>query len=362
MSRASEPIDLTAEDRHELRRWVRSRNTKKGVADRARAALLLDDGVPVSEVAERIGVDRVTVYRWRKRYSESGLDGLFDLPRPGRPTKITPEVAERILKLTVESIPREATHWSLRLMAKAARVTRHQVQEVWKAADLKPHRLRTFKVSNDPQFAEKVIDVVGLYMNPPDNAMVLSVDEKTQVQALDRTQPQLPLRPGQIERRTHDYKRHGTASLYAAFDVATGEVMGRVTTRHRAKEFLAFLRQIDRATPSELALHIILDNSSTHSTPDVKSWLAKHPRFHLHFTPTSASWLNAVEGWFGQLERRALYRGSFHSVEQLRDEIRRYIRVHNDSLAKPFKWTKSAKSILAKVERARRTINRALPN
>ena len=219
--------------------------------------------------------------------------------------------------------------------------------------DLKPHRLRTFKVSNDPRFAEKVIDVVGLYLDPPDNALVLSVDEKTQVQALDRTQPLLQLRPGQVERRTHDYTRHGTASLYAAFDIATGDVIGRVTTRHRAKEFLAFLRQIDRTTPAELDLHLILDNSSTHTTPAVEAWLDRHPRVHFHFTPTSASWLNAVESWFAQLERRAIHRDSFSSVADLRQAIRRYIQVHNTTLAKPFRWTKSARAIISKVERAR---------
>jgi len=363
MGRIPEPIRLKAADRRELQRWLRSRNTTKGVADRARAALLLDDGLSVGEVAARVDVDRTTLYKWRRRYAERGLDGLVDGHRSGRPTKITPEIAERILTMTVERIPREATHWSIRLMADAAGVTRHQVQEVWKAADLKPHRLRTFKISNDPRFAEKVIDVVGLYMNPPENAMVLSVDEKTQVQALDRTQPMLPLREGQIERRTHDYKRHGTASLYAAFDIASGEVIGRITSKHRAKEFLAFLRQLDRSAPAGVDLHLILDNSSTHSTPAVKAWLGKHSRFKLHFTPTSASWLNAVEGWFAQLERRALHRGVFSSVGHLREEIRRYIKVHNDSLAKPFKWTKTAKSILAKVGRARQALEQVkLPN
>lgn len=239
-------------------------------------------------------------------------------------------------------------------MAKYAGITPWQVQQIWKSADLKPHRLKTFKISNDPQFAEKVVDVVGLYMDPPDNAMVLSVDEKTQIQALDRTQPMLPLKPGQIERRTHDYKRHGTASLYAAFDIATGKVMGRVTQRHRAKEFLDFLRQINRQTPSHLDLHLILDNASTHKTPEVQRWLEKHPRFKLHFTPTSASWLNAVEGWFGQLERRALYRGVFTSVENLREEIRRYIKAHNQETAKPFQWAKCAEVIINAVNRAKK--------
>jgi transposase len=234
-------------------------------------------------------------------------------------------------------------------MAKYANVSQWQVRQIWEAADLKPHRLQTFKISNDPDFAEKVIDVVGLYMNPPDNAMVLSVDEKTQIQALDRTQPMLPIRPGQVERRTHDYKRHGTASLYAAFDIATGNVLGRITKKHRSKEFLDFLKQIDRSTPEEADLHLILDNSSTHKTKAVQEWLAQHDRFTLHFTPTSASWLNAVESWFSQLHRRALSRGVFTSVQDLREEIRRFIKVHNEENAKPFRWTKSADSIIAAV-------------
>ena len=333
--------------------WLRSTTIRKGLSDRARILLLSARKVAVTDIAAMVGMSANSVYKWRHRYLDHGVDGLYDRPRPGQPRKLTPEVAEKILRMTVERIPREATHWSLRLMAKHAGVTQHQVREVWTAADLKPHRLRTFKVSNDPRFAEKVIDVVGLYLDPPDNALVLSVDEKTQVQALDRTQPLLQLRPGQVERRTHDYTRHGTASLYAAFDIATGDVIGRVTTRHRAKEFLAFLRQIDRTTPAELDLHLILDNSSTHTTPAVEAWLDRHPRVHFHFTPTSASWLNAVESWFAQLERRAIHRDSFSSVADLRQAIRRYIQVHNTTLAKPFRWTKSARAIISKVERAR---------
>jgi len=259
--------------------------------------------------------------------------------------------------MTVERIPRESTHWSVRLMAKAAGITAWQVQQVWNAADLKPHRLKTFKISKDPNFAEKVVDIVGLYMNPPDNAIVLSVDEKTQIQALDRTQPMLPMRPGQIERRTHDYKRNGTTSLYAAFDILTGKVIGRTTKQHRAKEFLDFLRQIDRSTTNELDLHMILDNSSTHKTPEVKKWLTAHPRFILHFTPTSASWLNAVEGWFSKLERQSIYRGVFTNVKKLREEIHRFIDVHNTESAKPFKWTKSASLIIDSVERAKKLID-----
>ena len=240
-------------------------------------------------------------------------------------------------------------------MAAYAGVSTWQVRQVWKAADLRPHRLKTFKISNDPKFAEKVVDVVGLYVNPPTNAVVLSIDEKTQIQALDRTQPMLPLRPGQIERRTYDYTRHGTTNLYAAMNIATGEVIGRVTRRHRAKEFIDFLRQVERAVPKHLDLHIILDNSSTHKTKEVQQFLAKHPRMILHFTPTSASWLNAVESWFGQLTRRALQRGVFTSVAALRGELHHYIQCHNEYGAKPFVWTKSAESILESVARVKKS-------
>jgi len=323
------------------------------LAERAKIVLLSQEGLSAAAIGEKLGVARLTVYKWRHRFQEGGLEALADRPRPGQPRKLTAEKTEEILRLTTQRIPKESTHWSLRLMAKYASVTKWQVQQVWGAADLRPHRLRNFKLSNDPLFAEKVVDVVGLYLRPPDNAVVLSVDEKTQIQALDRTQPLLPLRPGQIERRTHDYKRHGTASLYAAFDVATGKVLGRVTQRHRAREFIQFLRQIDRAIPQELDLHLILDNSSTHKTPDVMAFFAKHPRFQLHFTPTSASWLNAVETWFSQLERRSIHRGVFTSVAELRKEIKRYIEAHNAESAKPFVWTKSAGAILAAVDRAR---------
>ena len=355
MPRPIKNLRLTDSDRTQLEAWIRAGNTPRKLADRARILLLCDQGMSAAQIAAKIDVSQRTVYTWYRRYETSGVEGLRDRRRPGQPRKLTPAKAKSILKMTVEQIPHESTHWSLRLMAKYAGVSVHQVRNVWQAADLKPHRLRNFKISNDPHFAERVQDVVGLYLDPPapTKAMVLSVDEKTQIQALDRTQPMLPLRPGQVERRTHDYKRHGTRSLYAAFDVASGRVLGRVTRRHRAKEFLAFLRQIDRSTPADLDLHLILDNSSTHKTRMVVDWLAKHPRFKLHFTPTSASWLNAVEGWFSQLERRSLHRGVFTNVTELRDEIHRYIQIHNRELAKPFKWTKSAETIVEKHERAR---------
>lgn len=357
MARTHEIFELTTEDRQALEAMIRSPKTAQSLVLRARIVLLSGAGQTVEEVATSLGASTRAVYKWRNRFKASGLDGLKDLPRSGQPKKLSARKIKEVLTLTVEHIPKEATHWSVRLMAKAAGITTWQVRQIWEASDLKPHRLQTFKISNDPEFAEKVVDVVGLYMNPPDNAMVLSVDEKTQIQALDRTQPMLPMRPGQIERRTHDYKRNGTLSLYAAFDVLTGKVLGRTTKRHRAKEFLDFLRQIDRSTPKELDLHLILDNSSTHKTPEVRQWLADHPRFILHFTPTSASWLNAVEGWFSQLERRAIHRGVFTSVKELRDEIHRFIKVHNAASAKPFKWIKSAASIIDSVERAKKQIN-----
>ena len=349
----TEAFRLNERDRAELKRWLRSKTRPSGEVMRARILLALDDQQSITAIAGTFHVSRPTVYTWRKRYLEEGIEGLADRERSGRPTSLQPKSVKRILYLTTQRVPKEATHWSTRLMAKYAGVTQWQVRKVWAAANLKPHRIKSFKISNDPQFAEKVIDVVGLYLNPPDNAIVLSVDEKTQIQALDRTQPLLPIRPGQIERRSHDYKRHGTTSLYAAFNVATGKVLGRITKRHRAKEFLQFLRQINRSTPSHLDLHLILDNSSTHKTEEILKFLKRHPRFHFHFTPTSASWLNAVETWFSQLERRAVRRGVFTSVAELRQEIRQFIEAHNQHAAKPFRWTKSAKQILDAVDRAR---------
>ena len=351
-------LQLPPEDRETLRQWLRRPTTPSGQTRRARILLSLDAGRSPTETARLLHISRATVHLWRRRYRAEGLAGLMDRPRSGRPTVIDPRTVERILFLSTERVPVEATHWSTRLMARYAGVTQWQVRQVWRAADVKPHRLKTFKLSRDPQFAEKVIDIVGLYLDPPDNALVLSVDEKTQIQALDRTQPGLPMKPGRAGTLTHDYKRHGITNLYAAFNVATGKVLGRITRRHRAIEFRQFLAQIDRQTPPELDLHLIIDNSSTHTTEAIRDFLAAHPRFHLHFTPTSASWLNAVETWFGQLERRALRRGVFTSVSELRDEIRRFIQNHNSHSAKPFRWTKSASAILDAVDRARQTLRK----
>ena len=356
MARPPKKTELSAEEREELLGWVRRAKTPQRLAERARIVLALSEGKRVEDVATELKVSPNLVRRWRQRYWASGLDGLRDRPRSGQPTKIDEATTRRVLDLSIERLPHEATHWSTRLMAKYAETTTWRVRQIWKQAGVRPHLYKTFKLSRDPRFAEKVIDVVGLYIAPPEAALVLSVDEKTQIQALERTHKSLRLEPGKTETRTHDYKRHGTLSLYAAFDIASGQVIGRVTERHRAAEFIDFLAQIDRSTPAELALHLIADNSSTHKTAEVRSWLEARPRFVLHFTPTSASWLNAVEGWFAQLERRALYRGSFTAVTDLRRELRRYIRAHNQHSAKPFVWTRSAEAILASVAEARRVL------
>jgi len=344
---------LHPEDRRELVSWLRSSSHPSGPISRAKILLDLDDGVLPNEVARRQRVGRATVFRWKARYLAEGIDSLTDRPRSGRPTLIEASTVERVLKLTRERVPPEADHWSRRTMAKYADTTVWQVGQIWKAAGLEPHRIKVFKISNDPAFAEKVVDVVGLYMNPPLNAVVLSVDEKTQIQALDRTQAPLPAAKAHPETRTHDYRRHGITNLYAAFDILTGEVIGRITRRARGVEFLAFLRQIDKRVPEALDIHLILDNSATHATKAVREWLETHPRVHVHNTPTSASWMNAVEGWFAQLERRALRRGTFSSVAELKQTLRDFIKAHNKHSAKPFKWTQTAKKIIAAVERAK---------
>ena len=357
------PIALPVEDRLKLEACIRRSTAPQRDVLRASIVLRLADGLSITDTARELNCCTATVNRWSKRYLTSGLSGLKDAPRSGQPTKITPEVRKRVLDMTVHSLPKEASHWSVRLMVKYAGITHWQVTQIWKDAGLKPHLLHTFKISQDPLFSEKVHDIVGIYMDPPNNAVVLSVDEKTQIQALDRTQPMLPLQPGLAACRTHDYKRNGTVNLYAAFDILTGKVLGRLTKRHRAKEFLGFLRQIDQATPQGLDLHLILDNSSTHKTKAVQDWLEKHPRFVMHFTPTSASWLNAVEGWFAQLERRAIHRGSFNSAEALRKEIKRFIKAHNEESSKPFIWKKSAESILTAVAKAKLSLlNKAQVN
>lgn len=346
-------FSIPRSDLQTLKKWLRSTTLPQGQITRAKIVLGLSEGQTPTEVAKAQRVSCKTVHKWRNRFEASGVAGMVDEPRSGRPTLISEKLVKRVLELTTQYVPEESTHWSVQLMAKHADITTWQVRKIWQTADLKPHRLRTFKISNDPQFADKVIDIVGLYLNPPANAVVLCVDEKTQIQALDRTQPGLSLGPGKIGSRTHDYKRNGTTSLYAAFNILTGRVIGKTADRTRGKEFLSFMKQLDRRTPKGKDLHVILDNHSAHKTPDVRQWLDSKSHIHFHFTPTSSSWLNAVEGWFAQLERRSLYRGVFSSVRELKDELTRYIEVHNRETAKPFKWKKDAKTILAAVDRAK---------
>lgn len=344
------PVTLTDEERLTLERWLRRPKTAQALAMRARIVLASADGVPIKAIAERLNTSRVTVGKWRTRFLEKRLDGLLDEPRPGAPRSITDEDVERVVTMTLESTPRDATHWSTRSMAAASGMSQSAVSRIWRAFALQPHRVETFKLSKDPMFIEKVRDIVGLYLDPPDKAMVLCVDEKSQVQALDRTQPILPMRPGQIERRTHDYVRHGVTSLFAALDIKTGHVLGRCQRRHRSIEFRKFLDDIDEAVPNDLDCHLILDNYGTHKTALIQRWLVKRPRFHLHFTPTGASWLNIVERWFAALTEKQIRRGSHRSTRELETAIYTYLEIHNEH-PKPFVWTKSADEILASLTR-----------
>jgi transposase len=295
-------------------------------------------------------VTRVTVGRWPQRFVTKRVDGLLDEPRPGAPRKITDADVERVIRLTLETAPREATHWSTRAMATRSGLSQTAISRIWRAFALQPHRVKTFKLSQDPLFIDKVRDIVGLYLNPPDRALVLCVDEKSQIQALDRTQPVLPLRPGQTERRTHDYTRYGTTTLFAALDAQSGRIIGEFHQRHRAREFRRFLDTIDESVPATLDIHLIVDNASTHKTPLIHRWLARHPRVHLHFTPTGSSWINLVERWFAALTAKQLRRGVHRSTRELEAAIRRYIELTNTH-PKPFVWTKTADEILASVAR-----------
>lgn len=351
------PLVLSEEDRLTLQRWTARRKTGQALAQRARIILMAAGGATNQEVAQRERLNAHTVGKWRRRFVDKGVDGLLDEPRPGAPRTITDEDVERVLTITLEEKPADATHWSTRSMAKRTGLTQSAVSRIWRAFALQPHRSETFKLSTDPLFIEKVRDIVGLYLNPPDRAVVLCVDEKTQVQALDRTAPLLPMRPGQIERRTHDYVRHGTTSLFAALNTKTGEVLGQCHRRHRSIEFRKFLDRIDQAVPRELDVHIVLDNYQTHKTALIRNWLAKRPRYHLHFTPTSASWLNQVERWFAALTEKQIRRGVHRSTRQLEQAIYNFIDVSNQD-SKPFVWTKSADDILQSLARfCERTYN-----
>jgi len=343
-------IQLSAEERATLESYVRRRKTAQALAVRARIVLRCAEGGHDGVVASDLHVDRNTVGRWRRRFVAQRLQGLFDEPRPGAPRTITDAQVERVVTDTLESTPKGATHWSTRDMAKHSGLSHSSVGRIWRAFGLKPHRSETFHLSNDPLFVEKVRDIVGLYLDPPESAVVLCVDEKSQVQALDRSQPVLPMLPARPELQTHTYVRHGTTALFAALDVATGRVLGQCRRRHRASEFVKFLNQIEQSVASDLQVHIVLDNLSTHKTPAVHRWFLRHPRFHLHFTPTYSSWLNQVERWFALLEEKQLKRGAHRSTAQLEKAIYDFIEVSNQS-PRPFIWTKSAEDILASLER-----------
>ena len=357
IGRPMPPLILDDTERETLERWVRRPKTAQGLALRARIILGCTNGRSNIAVAVALEVSDETVGKWRSRFLERRLDGLSDEPRSGRPRAVTDEDVERVITLTLESRPKDATHWSTRSMARSSGLSHTTVSRIWRAFALQPHRTETFKLSADPCFIEKVRDIVGLYLDPPDRALVWCVDEKSQIQALDRTRPLLPLRPGQVERRTHDYVRHGTTSLFAALDARTGQVIGQCHRRHRAVEFRKFLDAIESEVPAGLDLHLIADNYATHKTALIRNWFAKRPRFQIHFTPTSASWLNLVERWFGLLTEKQLRRGVHQSSGELEAAIYRYLDVTNED-PKPFVWTKTADQILANVARfCRRTLD-----
>ena len=353
MSHPAPAIVLPSRDREILEKWVREHHTPQRLALRARAILLASEGVSNSEIAVELGISRPTVLDWRKRFVEEGLNALIDIrPGRGRKAEISAEQVEAIVEATLQTKPEGATHWSVRSMAKAQGVSATTVQRIWDAHGLQPHRVKTFKLSRDPRFVEKLTDIVGLYMNPPDKAVVLCVDEKSQIQALDRTQPGLPMKRGRCGTYTHDYKRNGTTTLFAALNVLEGTVIGECYQRHRHQEFLKFLRRLNRTFPKNKTLHLIVDNYGTHKHPNVRKWLEAHPRFQLHFTPTSSSWLNLVERWFAEITNKRIRRGVFRSVPDLEKAIDEYLEVHNRD-PKPFVWTAKVEQILAKVSKCK---------
>jgi transposase len=341
---------ISEEERSTLQSWARRPKSAQALALRAKIILDCAAGKTNTEVADQFRVTKQMIGKWRARFVERRLDGLLDEPRPGTPRKVSDTEVERVLTTTLESLPRDATHWSTRSLARQCGLSHSTVGRIWRAFALQPHRTETFKLSKDPLFIDKVRDIVGLYLNPPDRALVLSVDEKSQIQALDRMQPMLPMRPGQAERRSHDYRRHGTTSLFAALDVKTGKVIGELHRRHRSVEFRKFLDTIEQNVPASLDIHLILDNYGTHKTTAIRAWLPKRPRFHVHFTPTSASWINMVERWFAALTEKQIRRGAHRSVRELETAIKTYLAVSNES-PKAFAWTKSADEILASIAR-----------
>ncbi len=358
MGRPKAELMLSADERETLQRWARRPKTSQALALRSRIVLACGRDLTNTQVAEALGVTKPTVGKWRKRFLERRMDGLLDEPRPGAPRTITDADVERVVTKTLESKPPHATHWSTRGMAQATGLSQTAISRIWRTFHLQPHRTETFKFSTDPQFIDKVRDVVGLYLSPPDKAIVLSVDEKSQVQALDRSQPLLPLEPGRPERHTHDYARHGTTSLFAALNVATGQIIGKCYSQHRHQEFLAFLKQINDTLPEEpgVTIHLIMDNYATHKTPAVQRWLVRHPRFHVHFTPTSASWLNQIERFFAEITEKRIRRGAFRSVAALKTAILDYLDHHNAN-PQPFHWTATADTILNRVANVCKRIN-----
>jgi transposase len=343
-------LNLAESERETLEQWARRPKSAQALAQRARIILACAEGLNNTQVGRRLHLTMQTVGKWRGRFVRKRLDGLMDEPRLGTSQRLTDKEVEEVLALTLESTPKDATHWSTRSMAQACGLSHMSVQRIWQAFALAPHRSETFKLSKDPLFIEKVRDIVGLYLNPPHKALVLCVDEKSQIQALDRSQPILPMRPGQAERRSHDYTRHGTTSLFAALEAKTGKVIGQLHRRHRSAEFRQFLDQIDTAVPKEFDVHLVLDNYGTHKTSMIHRWLVKRPRFHLHFTPTGASWLNLVERWFALLTEKQIRRGVFRSTRELENTIRNYLKNYNEQ-PKPFIWSKTADEILASVAR-----------
>jgi len=353
LGRPKAPLIVPEDDRQALLRWAKRSKTSNALAQRARIIMRCAEGadeVPNSVVARELGVTDATVGKWRSRYIARGLAGLLDEERCGAPRTISDEKVEEVITKTLESLPADATHWSTRSMAAAVGLSDHSIARIWHAFGLQPHRVENFKLSNDPQFIEKVRDIVGLYLNPPTNALVLCVDEKAQIQALDRSQPILPLAPGVAERRSHDYRRHGTTSLFAALNVATGEVIGQLHRRHRSDEFLGFLRRIQTEVPADLDVHLIMDNYGTHKTRPIRDWLARHPRLHVHFTPTYSSWINQVERWFAALTEKQIRRGTHRSVKELETAIKLYLATYNAD-PRPFVWVKTADQILKSIER-----------
>ena len=350
MLRQAAKVWLSQEKRDDLERSARSRTLPVRLVERAQIVLRAAVGWDNQEIAEALGLCRQAVGRWRERFATEGLHGLEDRPRAGRPRRILePKIAE-VVRLTTQTTPVAATHWSTRTLAPVTGLSASTVGRIWRAHGLKPHRVKSFKLSNDPRFGEKLEDVVPLYLHPPAGAVVISVDEKCQIQALDRTQPLLPMRPGQVERRSHDYERHGTTSLFAALNTLTGEVLGKCYRHHRSTEFKKFLQEIDNNVPADMDIHLVLDNYGTHKTAMIHQWLLKRPRFYLHFTPTSSSWLNLVERWFGLITEKRIRRGAFKSTTELERAIRHYLETHNDD-PKPFVWTKTADQILESLQR-----------